>query len=189
MSEEQQGQGAQSPQEGTAPVAPQEGSVQPPQTDKAVLEYRELQSRHDSAQHQVTTLEEANRELPRVKEQAAKLVNENKQLRNQVIVTELVSANPHLKKLAELQDFSGMSPDDISEWGQAATEALNSVGGAAETQPDGGSNVQPEGTEAPDVGSGKAASAGSGQGQMSAEAFKQLDKKAARDYLISAGLL
>lgn len=185
MSEELQGQSPQSG-EGVQAPAQVEGQVQSNEgvaDPKQAVAYQAIQSRADHLAHQVESLEEYPVKYQRVVEQNEKLTKTVSQLENDLVVAQLVAANPHLKPLAEVTNFSGWSTDQINQWGEQAHAAIKQVGVQSQPTQQPSAPAQPE--EAPDI---ESAQAGAGGSELSIEAFNALSVEDQEKYLKSRGI-
>ena len=173
------------PQVGQSPVAPtvapaavQPNQPQGQQPDKQVFAYQELQSKHDKVVNELQTLEEYKSNYPRVVDQNAKLKATVAQYETKEKINAFVEANPHLASLAKLQNFNGMTDEQINAWGKSATEFLNS--NAVSTTPQ-----APNGPQAPNV---QSAAAPTGSAMiLDINAFNALPIDKQKDYLRSIG--
>lgn len=169
----------QSPAATTAPAAVQPTTTPDP---KQIHAYREIQSERDAAIAKASTLEEYEKLTPRLQDQVERQKKTIAQLEAEKKVSKLVQENPHLAKLAALQDFSGKTDEEINAWGKAATETLNSMVPTTTTQ------TAPTGQEAPNVQPVSAAATSGGQ-LMTPEALAKLPVDQQRAYLVANGII
>lgn len=169
-------------QQGQSPVAtPATPEVQPQADNKAVHAYREIQSERDAALAKASTLEEYEKLTPRLQHQLELQKKTILQYEAKEKVSKLVAENPHLAKLAAIEDFSGKTDEEINAWGKAMTETLNSITGAVTTQP------APTENNAPAV---QPVAGFASDGQMiTPEALKEMPLDKQKAYLKAHGII
>lgn len=149
--------------------------------DNQAIAYQKLQGERDHFKHQADLAGDYKTGFERVQTQNEKLLQTNKELENKLAIAQVTSANPHLKDVAPLYDFSGKSVDEINAWGEQMTKAMIAARGGSNTT----ATTQPS-EEAPNVESAKSPT--SPAQTLSNEAFAKLSLADKKKYLQSMGL-
>ena len=187
MSEEQS-QEVQREQPAQAEPSTEQAEVQSTQEpEPEVLEYRKIQGEKDRVLHEKGDIEKA---YAREVERREKLEAQLNTVRDEKFKAEVKASNPHLAPLVDVMDFSGMDTEDVNEFCEKATEAMNlkaQTAGAAPIAPTEGAT--PEGSE---VGTPPAVATASAPAtdvnQVSGEAFKRMSRKEKREFLKSRNI-